>query len=110
MWDWLAELNLGEASYGFVVNRQGVAALGQDATGVFMSHPHHGHGVGPDQPPKKITDLVAKDSAFPELTRRILKGEAGQGTAIDPVTGRCSTLFFTPVSSTQWSFVAVIAD
>jgi hypothetical protein len=110
-WGWLKELGLSENSYGFVVNRRGgIATRGKDATGAFVSHPHCGPGDGPDRPPKKITELGADDPAFVDLTRRILDGEAGRGAAVDPATGRRSTFLFTPVPSTNWSFVAVIED
>jgi hypothetical protein len=106
VWDWLDKLNLGKESYGFVVNGKGcTAGIRQNTEGVFVSH-----SKLVNQPPKKITELGAVDPAFKELTDRILKGKTGQGTAIDPVTKRQSTFLFTPVSSTGWSFAAVVQD
>jgi serine/threonine protein kinase len=111
VWGWLKELNLGKKSYGFVVNGKGcTAGKGQDTEGVFLSHRKYGAGKTADRPPKKITELEATDPAFTKLTGRILNGETGQGTAIDPDTGKRSTFLFTPVSFTGWVFVAVVED
>jgi serine/threonine protein kinase len=117
IWDWLDELNLGKKSYGFVVNGTGsTAGAGKDTTGVFVCHPKYGAGNVAGQSPKKITELERDvlrekvDPAFTALTRRILKGETGRETAIDPATGKRSTFLFTPVPSTGWSFVAVVED
>jgi hypothetical protein len=117
VWDWLKELDLGKKSYGFVVNGNGsTAGQGLNTEGVFVSHFLYGAGAGADQSPKKITELDRDvlgrdvDPAFTALTRRILKGDTGRETAIDPATGKRSTFLFTPVPSTGWSFVAVVED
>ncbi len=111
LWGWMAKLNLGDKSYGFVVNGAGTTdGKGENKTGVFVSHPKYGAGDLESQPPKKITELGAVDPAFTKLTRRILNRETGRGTAIDPATGRRSTFLFAPVTSTGWSFVAVIEE
>ncbi len=111
VWDWLTELNVGEKSYGFIVNGAGITdGTGTDVTGAFVSHPKFGAGAREDQPPKIITKLEDVDPTFSELAHRILKMEKGQGTAIDPHTGQRSTFLFARVPSTRWVFVAVIED
>jgi serine/threonine protein kinase len=108
VWPWLRELNIGESSYGFVVNGTGISdGTGADSTGAFVSHPKYGPGDREDQPPGNITDLGAIDSA---LAQRILQGETGRGTGIDPATSHRLTFLFHPVRSTGWSFVAVIEE
>jgi hypothetical protein len=110
VWDWLAKLNLGKGSYGFVVNGKGsIAGIRQDTEGVFICHPTYGAGKGANEAPKKITELT-EDPDFTKLTERILNRETGQGTATDPATRKQSTFLFTPVSNTGWVFVAVIEN
>ncbi len=106
--NWLAELSLGKKSYGFVVDGAETPdgnAKGQ--TGVFVSHPRLGAGDLKGEPPGRITDLPA---IKPSLAHRILKGDKGQETGIDPFNGKRLTFLFHPVRSTGWSFVAVIEE
>ena len=111
VWVWLTELNLGEKSYGFVINGAGITdGTGADSTGAFVSHPKFGAGVNAKQPPKFITKLENVDPGFAELADRILKSEKGRGIAIDPATDKRSTFLFARVPSTRWTFVAVIAE
>ena len=93
LWSWLAELNLGKHSCGFVVS----------GAGLFINHPKY-------QIPCNITELENVDAEFAALARRMLKGETGRGSAIDPSTGRRATFLFAPVPSAGWSFVAVIEE
>ena len=93
LWSWLAELNLGKHSYGFVIS----------GTGLFINHPKY-------QMPCIITELDNVDQEFAALARRMLKGETGRGIAVDPSTGKRATFLFAPVPSAGWSFVAVIEE
>jgi hypothetical protein len=105
LWTWLAEVGeLGPKSYGFVIG--GSPSTNDrvaDREGTFICHPEW-------QPPQKITDLRAADTAFRYLTRRILRRETGADTAVDPWTGRPSTFLYAPIRSAEWSFVAVVED
>ena len=108
---WLQELNVGDNSYGFVVNGEGIRdGRGKDKTGAFVSHPKFGAGARDDQPPKIINKLDDVDSAFSELAHSILKLEKGRGTAIDPYTKNRSIFLFARVPSTRWTFVMVIPE
>jgi hypothetical protein len=102
LWGWLAEGNLGQKSYGFVVCWPGTTdGRGADRTGTFIGHPAYGL-------PSKTAVLKEADPAIADLARRILDGETGAGTAIDPSTGKRATFLFAPVPSARWTFVAVI--
>jgi serine/threonine protein kinase len=106
IWGWLEKVNLGQKSYGFVVCGDGATdGEGKDRTGAFIGHPD---GRPEYQTPRKITDLRDVNPEFRELTQRMLNGETGAGTAIDPATGKRSTFLFAPVPSAGWTFVAVI--
>lgn len=108
LWHWLKELDLGERSYGFVVNGYGATdGTGKDTAGILVNHPQY---PLTKETRHSILNLPGSDPTFTGLARRILSGEVGRGTAIDPATGKRSTFLFTPVSSTGWSFVAVIPD
>ena len=93
LWPWLAELNLGPGSYGFVVG----------GSGLFISHPTY-------RMQQNITELPGVDAEFADLARRMLKGEAGQGVAVDPSTGKRATFQFAPVASAGWSVVVVAEE
>jgi hypothetical protein len=103
LWSWLKQLNLGEKSYGFVMTR----------TGDIISHPHIDGQMwrrpGRKEVPPNIKDLAGDEPEFAQLARRMMSGEAGSGTAIDPTTGKRSTFLFAPVGrQADWTFVAVI--
>jgi serine/threonine protein kinase len=93
LWRWLAELNLGPHSYGFVISE----------AGAFISHPRY-------EMPQNIVELEGVTAGFAALARRMLNRETGRGTAIDPSTGKRSAFLFAPVSATGWSVVAVVEE
>jgi hypothetical protein len=104
LWNWLAEVGMGPKSYGFVIG--GSSSTNDrvaDRVGTFIYHPEW-------KPPLKITELTAADRTFHFLAQRILSGETGADTAVDPWTGKRSTFMFAPIRSAEWSFVAVVEE
>ena len=99
---WLAEVNLGGSSYGFVIS----------PSGVIISHPHGeydlAHLAATNKPPRKITELADVDPSFTALIERMQHEESGSGLAIDPSTGKPASFLFARVPSAGWTFVAVI--
>ncbi|MCI0458026.1 MAG: protein kinase [Gemmataceae bacterium] len=94
---WLADLKMGEGSYGFVVSREGT----------FISHPSAAY-----QLPLKITespDFQANDE-LRSLSARLLREERGTATAVDPYLGRPARFHFARIPSAGWTFVAVVGE
>jgi hypothetical protein len=98
--DWLEQLDLGAASYGFVVCE----------TGVIVSHPDpqfdFAERVARNLPPRNMAD----DAAWSALAQRFRKEGSGTGAAIDPSTGRPAQFLFAAIPSADWTFVVVIGD
>jgi hypothetical protein len=107
---WMNALELGhegQTSYGFVISHTKKTWDGGSGKGAFISHP----GPAPEYHyPRTITQLGGADPKFAALVDRMLTGEPGRGSAIDPWTGKRSTFLFAPVPSAEWTFVAVIQE
>jgi tRNA A-37 threonylcarbamoyl transferase component Bud32 len=94
---WLADLKMGEGSYGFVVSREGR----------FISHPSAAYRL-----PLKITeaDDFQADDELRSLSARLLREERGTATGVDPYLGRSARFHFARIPSAGWTFVAVVGD
>jgi len=82
------------SGYAFVISR----------TGLLVSFPKH-QWLGT----KRLADLGhgAQAAALARVTRELAAGRSGHIAAADPLTGRPVELFYAPVATGGWGFVAV---
>ena len=89
---WLGEVQMGDDSYGFVV----------DHTGRIVTHPQE------EVFRREVRDLDRQNMALAELDGLLKEETQGTLKGIDPRTKAPSRFVFVKVPSSLWSFVAVI--
>lgn len=94
---WLDELQLARGDYGFVIS----------PAGTFISDANPGYQMG-----RRISEFARPelDSGFTSLLQMIESKQPGSVRGIDFWTGSPVTFLVAPVTSSGWSFVAVIPD
>jgi methyl-accepting chemotaxis protein len=91
----MAEVELYDTGYAFMVSR----------TGVFMAHPDStliGEQTLPDYAASEGSE------ALTALAEAVAAGESGHLEAVDPHTGQEAVLFFAPLPTTDAAVVAVV--
>ncbi len=109
---WLAVLNFGPRSFGFVMSQ----------TGNVLSHPNADFDFGGrfeagHKGARKLSDPETSDPSFAALTGRMLKEGHGEIRGTDFTTGRPATFMFARVQLDRthpdrewWTFVMVIEE
>jgi sigma-B regulation protein RsbU (phosphoserine phosphatase) len=102
--EWLAELDLGSQSYGFIVSDSGVIVSHPDSRFDFAQR------VAKSLSPRNMREYQDVDPAWSALVKRFGEESSGTGMAIAPATGQRSQIHFARVPSAKWAFVAIVAE